>query len=538
MYPGLDYMREYASRNNPGRPFIMCEYAHAMGNSTGNFQEYFDIIRTSPHMQGGFIWDWVDQGLLTHDSTDNTDYWAYGGDLGAQGYTHDENFCINGVVQPDRTPHPGLLEVKKVYQDIRFSSANPASGIISIENHFPARDLSSYHFEWQLLRNGEVIDNGTLKSVKAKAQTSTSVTIPFKAIDADDNADYNLSIYAYTNDATDIIPANHEVAREQFTLRTANIPTTPTEAWQQLTSSQFLNEAAPTINDVNNTLRITTTNNVEITINRWDANLSYYAINGHRLLNSEFAPSFWRAPTDNDWGNGMHTRANVWRCAAQNRRLTDFRCVTKGNVITVTAQFRMPDVSSNYTLSYDIFPDGRIAISASLQPDANAQLPEMMRFGMIAATQKYMDTFSWYGRGPWENYADRNTASFLGLWSAKVKDLYYPYVRPQETGNHTDVSHATLLDDNHMGIAIDAIGTKLNITALDVTPADLDPGTSKRQMHPCDIRHNPHNNYIYVDLVQRGLGGDDSWGRPPHDAYIVHPEANLTYSFMLSPVDK
>ncbi|MDE6161720.1 MAG: DUF4981 domain-containing protein, partial [Muribaculaceae bacterium] len=220
MYPSIGSMKEYASRKNPGRPYIMCEYAHAMGNSSGNFQEYFDIIRSSKQMQGGFIWDWVDQGLITRDENGDT-YWAYGGDFGAYNYTHDENFCCNGLVQPDRTPHPGLAEVKKVYQDIRFAAVNPANGVFSVENHFHYRNLKDYELRWQLLRNGIVTASGTLPAIDLPAGHSRNVKVDLPAMT--DGAEYYLDVYAYTRHADDIIPAGHEVAREQWAIGKADM---------------------------------------------------------------------------------------------------------------------------------------------------------------------------------------------------------------------------------------------------------------------------------------------------------------------------
>ncbi len=533
MYARVKEMKEYAGRNNPGRPYIQCEFAHAMGNSTGSFQEYFDVIRSSPQMQGGFIWDWVDQGLLTKD--DNGDpYWAYGGDFGAYNYTHDENFCVNGVVQPDRTPHPGLMEVKKVYQDIRFSAESPLSGIINVENHFLARDLSNYKLTWALLRNGNPVAEGTLNGFNAKPGETKAAKIPFPAIPADDNADYHLNVKALVIEGDDIIPSGHDAASEQFTLRSHQYPSDTDALWGAISDGKAKTAAAPVVEESDGFIDITTPGNVKISFCKWNGDLSRYTIDGRSLMNTTLYPSFWRAMTDNDWGNNAHVRCNVWRYAAENRRLVDFNHSVEGNKIIVRELYRLPDVSSDYRLTYTVYPDGRIGVEASLIPDNDAQLPEMLRFGMIAAMPKPMENFSWYGRGPWENYSDRNTASYMGEWNAKVADMFYPYIRPQETGNHTDVRHASLTDATGLGLRIDGV-QPLNVTALDVQPADLDPGMRKHQMHNSDVRHNRHNNFLYIDLVQRGLGGDDSWGAAPHDPYII-PAGPMSFAFLLSPL--
>jgi len=535
MYPSLSDMQKYASRENPGRPYIMCEYAHAMGNSTGNFQEYFDIIRSSPHMQGGFIWDWVDQGILTKDENGDQ-YWAYGGDFGAYNYTHDENFCINGLVQPDRTPHPGLMEVKKVYQDIRFSPVDAAKGKINIENHFNWRDLSNYAFTWELLRNGEVIDQGTIGNVAVAPGKSGTYTISFTGAMERDDAEYYLSVYAHTinADAENIIPAGHEVAREQFLIHAGEPIADNNALHAHLAGNETSSMAAPKVNATDGFVEISTANGVNLLFNRHNGDLARYTIDGTSLMNTTLSPSLWRAPTDNDWGENAHARSNVWRYAAENRRLTNFAYSTDGKRIVIKENYRMPNVASDYALTYTVYPDGRLGVEAALTPDDAASLPEMMRFGMIAAMPKPMENFTWYGRGPWENYSDRNTASFMGIWKSKVADIFYPYIRPQENGNHTDVRHASLTDATGFGLRIDAV-QPLNVTALDVHPADLDPGMKKSQMHNSDVRHNRHNNFLYIDLVQRGLGGNNSWGATPLEKYKIKP-GTYSYSFLLTPL--
>ncbi|MDE6778864.1 MAG: DUF4981 domain-containing protein [Alistipes sp.] len=234
MYPDVENgMRRYAGRTDVTRPYIMCEYAHAMGNSSGNFQEYFDIIRSSPHMQGGFIWDWVDQGLAAHDGNGRP-YWAYGGDFAAWMYTHDENFCINGVVDPERKPHPGLYEVKKVYQDIRFRTDNPVSGAVTVQNHFHYTDTSDFDFRWELLRDGETVA-GEPFGVALAPQSETEVRLPLPALDP--AAEYYLNIYATRRHADELLPAGHEVAREQFRLTGDRFFTTARKATGKVLST-------------------------------------------------------------------------------------------------------------------------------------------------------------------------------------------------------------------------------------------------------------------------------------------------------------
>ena len=524
MYPSISYMKEYAARENADRPFIMCEYAHAMGNSTGNFQEYFDIIRSSPQMQGGFIWDWVDQGLLATD-TNGRPFWGYGGDFGAEGYTHDENFCINGLVQPDRTPHPGLKEVKKVYQDIRFSPKDIENGVITVENHFIDTDLNEYDFTWELIQDGTVARNGKLPTLGLAPGKSRDIKIDLPSLSTD--SEFYLNVFAAPKADTPMIPAGYEVAREQF-------PLTPNYKLASLLKNTDSDKTLTT-DERGNT--VTVTNGiVSYSFNRGSGALDGITADGRQLLQGSLQPSFWRAPTDNDWGNGTHVKSNVWRNAADNKHLVGFEVNPSSSLVTITALYRLPDTDSDYKVIYAVSPDGQLKVTADWKADAEGNTPEPMRFGMTLPVVKSLDDFTWYGRGPEENYSDRNTATFMGVWSGKVKDQFYPYIRPQESGNKTDVRWATLTDSQGFGLKVTGL-QPLEMSALEVSPAMIDPGMSKHQLHISDVNPDINRNYLNIDLRQRGLGGDDSWGAQPHAPYRLNDKA-YSYSFILTPLYK
>ncbi|MDE6160274.1 MAG: beta-galactosidase, partial [Muribaculaceae bacterium] len=249
---------------------------------------------------------------------------------------------------------------------------------------------------------------------------------------------------------------------------------------------------------------------------------------GDRKIIEGITPNFWRAATDNDWGNNAHRRLNAWRCAWDSRRCTDVN--VEGNVLTAT--YELPDVDATLQLSYSVYQNGVIDVSFRL--DGEESMPEAMRIGLQLAMPKAFDRFSYYGRGPLENYSDRNTAAFMGRWNSHVSDEFYPYIRPQETGNHTDVREASLTDASGLGIEVRG-AQPLNVSALDVRPDDLDPGLAKHQMHNSDVRHSRTQVFLNVDLAQRGLGGDDSWGAAPHAPYILRDKA-YAYTFRLSPL--
>lgn len=512
MYPSIRYMKEYAARTDVTRPFIMCEYGHAMGNSSGNFQEYFDIIGTAPHMQGGFIWDWVDQGLSA-TGVNGRPYWGYGGDFGAWMYTHDENFCINGVVQPDRTPHPGLYEIKKVYQNIRFTSDDPASGRVTVENRFLYNDLAKYDFRWELLRNGEPAGSGTFDLALA-AGKRTTVQLPLPETPA--AGEYALALYATTRSEELLLPAGHEIAREQFLFGAYAYP-------------DFAAEGTVALTEEPDRL-VATAGDVTLVYNTKRNRLESYRKGGRDILEGMPEPSFWRAPTDNDFGNGMPVRCNVWRTGAM--KATGCSVERDGGSLRIVTRYRLTDAPSDYTLSYTLRPDGRLTVAAAWSSDGS--LPELPRFGMRMRLAQACKNFTFYGRGPWENYADRNTASFVGRYEQSTDEQYYPYVRPQENGNKSDVRWLTLTDAAGRGVRIDG-AQPLSVSAMPYLTEDFDPGLTKKQQHISDIQ--PRREVVlHVDLAQCGLGGDNSWGALPHEPYRLTAD-HYSYAYTITPLN-
>jgi len=520
MYPGVESMKKYAERTDVARPYIMCEYSHAMGNSNGNFQEFFDIITSSKQMQGGFIWDWVDQGLHATDDS-GRDYWAYGGDIGGYKYTNDENFCANGLVSPDRIPHPALEEVKKVYQDILFLNKDIENGILTIQNRFLTRNLKEYTFKWVLKKNGEISAEAPFK-VSLSAGELKDVKLKLPKIISSKGTEYTLDIYAFTAKEEALIPVDFELAREQFVFKG---------------NDYFGKEHAVTgdisYEDKNNRI-IISASNIKLTIDKWSGLLSGYQYKGTNLLNGSIEPDFWRAPTDNDFGNGLPSKLNIWRNAGQNRTLKDIKVAQNDNFVKVEADLWLNDVASPYQLTYTIYADGKTKVDVKWLAGRD-DLPEIPRFGMQLKLSNQFDLFNYYGRGPWENYSDRNTSSFIGIYSSKVADQEVDYIRPQENGNKTDVRWLTLLNNKGIGLKIEGL-QPLSVKVTHNPTEDLDPGLTKKQMHPCDVTPR-HQVYLNVDFKQRGLGGDDSWGRYPHKPYLLL-DNEYTYSFTISAVEK
>jgi beta-galactosidase len=520
MYPSIKYMKEYAKDFTKKRPFIMCEYAHAMGNSSGNFQEYFDIIHSSPHMQGGFIWDWVDQGIKTKDENGKV-YWGYGGDFGAGHLQNDENFCANGLVAADRSPHPGIYEVKKVYQDIVFKDKDWKSGVIQVQNNFNFISLDGFQFKWELLKNGVPVTSDTF-TLNLQPSSAADVKLKLPALDV--NNEMMLNVYAVTRTATAMIPSGHEVAREQFGgnsnqfFTVSNTPQGNLELTKTATLIHFKS------------------GHISGSFNIKTGKMQSYQINDASLITSFPEPYFWRAPTDNDFGNQMPQRLGFWRNAHQLLHLDTVKVheQTKDGLL-IECEYRMSGVDVPYTVSYQLLTNGAIKVTASINMQ-NKKLPEMPRFGMRLTVPKSYEQIDFYGRGPWENYSDRNTASFVGLYQQKTADQFVKnYIRPQENGYKTDVRWVQLYDDNKQGIKITGL-QPICFSALPYTTEDLDPGVTKKQQHPSDLNERKFIS-VHIDLNQRGVGGDNSWGAYPHTAYLL-TKNSYTYSYIIEPILK
>ena len=518
MYPGINSMKRYASDMTKKRPYIMCEYSHAMGNSNGNFQEYWDIIMSSPHMQGGFIWDWVDQGMKT-TTNDGRLFYAYGGDLGGYHLQNDENFCANGLIAADRTVHPGLNEVKKVYQNILFKAKDPASGLITIQNFFDFTDLDQYNFKWELYRNGKKTNEGTF-AVNLAPHQQKDVQLP--AFKGNDEAEYYLNVYAFTKNATDLVPAEHEVAREQFKIGGDFFARSKTvEGKLQVTKDA-------------NRLNFTS-GNIKGEFDLRQGRLTRYTLNNQNILNQFPEPYFWRAPTDNDFGNQMQVQLGIWRTAHVNRNMKNVTAGEQTNEgMPIKVEYELAGIGVPYTVEYLIQNDGTIRVTSSMDMTGR-NLPELPRFGMRMQLPPQFNKLIYYGRGPWENYSDRNTASFVGLYKDDVANQFtWNYIRPQEGGYKTDVRWLSLTNEKGNGILIEGV-QPICFSAINNLTEDLDPGLTKKQQHPTDVK--PRNNvYLNVDLKQRGVGGDNSWGALPHDPYRLL-DKKYSYSYIIRLVE-
>ncbi|MEP7110251.1 MAG: glycoside hydrolase family 2 TIM barrel-domain containing protein [Ferruginibacter sp.] len=521
MYPGMNYMKSYAASDKK-RPFIMCEYSHAMGNSNGNFQEYWDIIMSDKKLQGGFIWDWVDQGMK-RTTPDGRTYWAYGGDLGGYALQNDENFCTNGLVASDRSIHPGLNEVKKVYQNILFKAKDAARGSVTVINLFDFTNLEQFGFKWQLKRNGELVkEDSFLLSLAPHQQKDITLNIPqFKS---PEGTEYYLDLYAVTKTATPLLPPGHEIAREQF----------------KIAGDYFAGS-----HDKEGGLKVTknegnihfTAGKISGVFNLRQGQVTRYAANNDAWIINRFPePYFWRAPTDNDFGNNMPEELGIWRNAHSNLEMKSVKAGEQTSAgLPVKVEYELTGINVPYTIEYLIQNDGSIRITASIDMTGR-NLPELPRFGMRMQLPGQCTKLLYYGRGPWENYNDRNSSSFIGLYKDDVQQQFTGnYIRPQESGYKTDTRWLMLTNKEGRGLQIEGL-QPVCFSATNNKAEDLDPGLTKKQQHWVDIK--PRNEvYLHIDLKQRGVGGDNSWGALPHQPYRLL-DKKYSYSYVIRLIDK
>lgn len=528
MYLPTERAVKYAQRADITKPLIQCEYQHAMGNSNGNFEDYWRDIMSYPALQGGFIWDWVDQGLVATDEQGRK-YWVYGGDLGGHRWHHDENFCINGMVNPDRTPHPAVHEMKKAYQPVGFKAADGNDGVIEIENRNLFTPLSDYYFDWQLKCNGEVVDKGTF-TVDGAPLSTVSYKVPVPQIAPAAGKEYFLDIQARTVAGGALVPARHLVADEQIALSNNDF----------FKARHFVGNGDDVVMEKGTGRHGAKTivfkaGNVVATFSESTGLLTGYSVDGEQLVWGQLTPDFWRAPVDNDFGYGMPSEANVWRVAGERTKLAGLDIKQDGDTYVVTASLMLRDVNIPLTITYRINRGCVIDVTESMDLTEFKDMPGLPRFGMAMVLDNSLDVVDYYGRGPWENYSDRKWSSYVGRYKSTIDGLGFEYIRPQENGYRTGVRTLTLTNPKSgRGIAFEGLGGAICFGASHVKTGDLDPGITKKQMHTVDI--DPRGEiYLNIDLGQQGLGGTNSWGARTLPQYRLDSGKSYSYSFSISP---
>ncbi len=532
MYMRIEGMERYA-QENPDKPLIQCEYAHAMGNSMGNLQDYWDVIEKYDVLQGGFIWDWVDQGLLTTNE-EGEEFWAYGGDFGPDTVPSDGNFCLNGLVNPDRTPKPQLQEVKKVYQYIGFEPFDLQSGIFSIKNKYAFRNLSDFNFEWNVTGNGETIKSGQLENINLAPDKSKNVSVDV-SLQPEPGVEYFLNVTASLKEKDGLLEAGTELAAEQFEL--------PFEAPAEKPAVVEM----PVLSvDESGSEVVVSGEGFTVTFDKNSGLISSYKTGDREFLKSGPVPNFWRAPIDNDFGNNLHKRSRVWRKAGENRQVESVSVNQNSNVAEVVYNFSLTnnegDKIADYQSKYSVYGSGDVLVENHFEM-TQEDLPEIVRMGMNLVMPREYDQMTWFGRGPHESYWDRKTSAFVGLYDGAVADLGWEYLRPQENGNRTDVRWAAITNPEGYGLFFSG-RPLLNVSAhhnlledfeSDIRSFENQPGeTPALNRHTTDVKPRDLTS-VNIDYKQMGVGGDNSWGARTHDEYRL-TEDEYSYSFRMKAI--
>ena len=525
MYYGYSAMEKYGQRTDATKPLIQCEYAHAMGNSEGGFKEYWDIIRKYPNLQGGFVWDFVDQSCRW-TGKNGVEIYAYGGDFN-RFEPSDQNFCDNGLISPDRVPNPHMYEVGHIYQNIWTTPVDLSKGIVKVFNENFFRDLSAYYMEWQVLKGGKVMRTGRIENLNVGPQETAELTLDYgKTCEC---TEWLLNVSYKLKNREGLLPAGHEVAKNQLVLNPYKAPA------MELKNVEAMNKetVAPQIVDNQENYLIVKGEHFVTEFGRKNGYLSKYEVNGTDMIleGASLTPNFWRAPTDNDMGARLQLKYANWK--NPGLKLTSLTSKTENNLVVVDATYDMTNVSAKLYLTYVINNVGAIKVTQKMVTDKNAKVSPMFRFGMQVQMPKDFDAIEYYGRGPIENYADRKACTDINIYHQSVDEQFYSYIRPQENGTKSDIRWWKQLNHSRNGLQIVA-EAPFSASALHYTIESLDEGPVKKQGHSPEVAKANLTN-LCIDKVQMGLGCEDSWGRITRPEYQI-PYADYEFTFILTPV--
>lgn len=526
-YGGCD---KYSQSDNP-RPLIQCEYAHAMGNSMGGFKEYWDMVRKYPKYQGGFIWDFVDQGLRVKNKQGKTIY-AYGGDFGRYP-TSDHNFNCNGIINPDRKPNPHANEVRYYYQNIWATAKDLKAGEVEVYNENFFKSLDDVELQWTLESEGKVLANGR-NALDIPAQQKRVVKLDGYSLPADVKGEVVLNLDFVLKKAEPMLDAGYAVAREQFVVNPYTFPTM--ESVLAVTSGKYDTRKVEKEEKV--AWVTLSAGNTSVTFNHWNGWIDYLDVDGKPMLEEGYAitPDFWRAPTDNDYGAGTQRKLHAWK--NPEMKMKSFKVVENEGKAEkgVEVVYDMPSVEATLTMTYTLTPAGELVVNEAMTVNKDAKhKPELMRYGMQLVMPKAYNMLTYYGKGPGENYIDRNNGDRLGVYDAKVADQYWGYVRPQESGNKTEVRYWQVKDENGKGLEFYSFAP-MECSTLNYLASDLDDGWDKNahQSHSGDLTPRDFS-VVKLAARQRGLACVNSWGAIPLEQYRM-PYQDYSFTYVIRPL--
>jgi beta-galactosidase len=557
------------------RPYVPSEYSHAMGNSSGNLYDQWQEVYKYPNLQGGYIWEWIDHAVKIKDKN-NKEYWAYGGDFGKD-QPSDGNFVADGIVNPDQKPHPAMAEVKYTHQNVGFEAEDLAKGQIKIKNRFYFSNLSEYTVKYKILENGVSIKEAVLP-LHIAPQDSTIVTIPVSQLKAKPGVEYFVNFEVTTKEQKSLVPVGHLIAYDQFEL--------PVKAEKQLYKTG--NNPKLVISESGNIVSVSSSK-LNFAFDKQKGIVTSYKVDGTEYFSDEFGiqPNFWRSPTDNDYGNGAPKRLQIWKESSKNFKISGTTAVMEENIALLSVTYKLA-AGNDYIVNYKIYPSGIVNASvkftstttqenkAELSAEAKeatasesadrdrrrreSALLEVPRIGVRFRLPRQMNQVQYLGRGPEENYLDRYKGTLVGLFKTTAEDMYYPYVRPQENGHHTDTRWVALNATDGKGLLIEANSTigfnalKNSIEDFDCQESDADyqwrnmspneianknyaeaKDVLRKQTHEYDI--TPRNFVeICIDMKQYGVAGYNRWGARPEPEYSIPANREYEWGFTLIPV--
>ena len=489
------YARSTSAENS--RPLIQCEYSHAMGNSCGGFKEYWELVRKYPKFQGGFIWDFVDQAIHWKDSA-GRNILAYGGDFNSYDPS-DNNFNCNGIVNPDRGLNPEAHEVGYFYQNIWVRPIDLQHGIVEVKNENAFRNLDNYELVYNFVVDGVASPAARLATLHVAPQEQTQVQLPSYSMPDTSAHEVFLNVKFQLKTAEPLLAAGHVAAHQQFKVGGRYVAALPAPASGKLR----LKRTAESI--------VIKGESVEVTFAK-KANWMLTKYNDYLGNGGVLRPNFWRAVTDNDMGAGLPKRCGVWRAPTMTLKHIDARLDRGKRVATVTACYDMPEVKAVLTLTYVIHSNAVLDVTQSLEARGDStRVPEMLNYGMMMQLPPQYDQVRYYGRGPVENYVDRCESQHVGLYHTSVDAMFYPYIRPQETGTHTGIRYFKVLSPGG-GLGVVPRGSLMQASALHYDLDELDEGMEKHQRHPSQLAKSQYTVLLF-ELAQAGVGGIDSWSQ-------------------------
>ncbi|MCM8570355.1 DUF4981 domain-containing protein [Gramella jeungdoensis] len=514
-YPHPDYLEYYAT-HNPKRPYIMSEYAHAMGNSMGNFKEYWDVIEKYPSLQGGYIWDWVDQGI--YKEINGKQVFGYGGDWGDETTPSDNNFLINGVIMPDRTWNPHAYEVRKVYQEIDFR-LNIQEGKLEIFNEHFFKDLSNFNYKVVMLKNGKEVNSAGLESIPLQPRNRTMIDLPFE-LPKDTLAEYRMKVEASLTHDEGLLTEGTKLAEEEFAI-------TP-----YVSEKIGLEPETFEITENENTLDVSK-GSFTIKFDTSTGRFFDYTYKRDVLIKKGPELSLFRPLVDNDFGAGLNKKIDYLK--SPGLQLVDFdHSTAEDGSYKIVTLFDVLKGDAKFTQTINIYADGKVLVDNDFKVlNEESEHNMVLKFGTSLVIPENLDKIEWYGRGPWESYEDRKSSALVDIYRSSVEDQYHPYVRPQESGNKTDVRWVKITDGKN-GIRIIATDKLIDFSLLPYKLKDLYPTSEKGQEHS-SLLVEDDANHLDIDLQQMGVAGINSWGTLPLEKYRMEFK-DYNFSYIISPV--